>query len=70
MLNGLFAATVPSNGQARPIRFCDGATVGLIVLPANAGADFEKSGLVAGHRVHRSRPATDDRENPTEAPLR
>jgi hypothetical protein len=45
----LLAPAVPSNSYARPIRFSYGATVGLIVSPANAVADFEQSGLVAGH---------------------
>ena len=49
MQNLLLAATIPFDGYARPILFSDGALIGLIVLPANALADIEKSGLVAGH---------------------
>ena len=49
MQNGLLPPTVPSNSYARPIRFSDGARVGLIVSPANAVADTEGSGLLAGH---------------------
>ena len=51
MQNGLLAAIVPFDGYASPIHFSDGATVGLIVSPANALADFEESGLVAGHSL-------------------
>ena len=47
--NCLLAAIVPFDGYASPILFSDGALIGLIVLPANAVADIEKSGLVAGH---------------------
>jgi hypothetical protein len=48
--NGLLATAIPFDGYyARPIRFSDGATVGLIVSPTNAVADFEQSGLIAGH---------------------
>jgi hypothetical protein len=47
--NGLLAANIPFEGYARPILFSDGALIGLIVLPANAVADVEKSRLVAGH---------------------
>jgi hypothetical protein len=47
--NGLLATAIPFDGYARPIRFSDGATVGLIVSPAHAVSYFEKSGLVAGH---------------------
>ena len=49
MLNGLLAAIIPLDDDTRPIRFGDGALVGLIVLPANAVADFEESGLFTGH---------------------
>ena len=49
MLGGLLAAIVPFDGCACPIRLSDGATVGLIVSPTNAVADFEQSGLIAGH---------------------
>jgi hypothetical protein len=49
MQNLLLAATIPFDGYARPILFNDGALIGWIVLPANAGERLEKSGLVAGH---------------------
>jgi hypothetical protein len=49
MLDGLLAAIIPFDGYACPVRFSDGATVGLIVSPANAVASFQKSGLFAGH---------------------
>jgi hypothetical protein len=49
MQNLLLAATIPFDGYTRPILFSDGALIGLIALPANAVADIEKSGLVAGH---------------------
>ena len=41
--------TIPFDRYTRPILFSDGALIGLIVLPASAVADIEKSGLVAGH---------------------
>jgi hypothetical protein len=41
MQNGLIAAIIPFDGYASPILFSDGALIGLIVLPANAVADFE-----------------------------
>jgi hypothetical protein len=47
--NGLLAAIVPFDGYARPVRFNDGALIVPIVMPANAVADVELSGLVAGH---------------------
>ena len=47
--NGLLAAIIPFDGDASPIRFSDCARVILIVVPANTVADFELSGLVAGH---------------------
>jgi hypothetical protein len=40
VLNALLAAIVPLDGHASPIRFGDGALVGLIFLPANAVTDF------------------------------
>jgi hypothetical protein len=40
MQNGLLTAIVPFDGYACPIRFGYGATVGLIVSPANAVASF------------------------------
>jgi hypothetical protein len=49
MQNLLLAATIPLDGYAWPILFNDGALIGLIVLPANAVADVEKSRLFAGH---------------------
>jgi len=49
VLNGLLAAVIPLYDQTGPIRFGDRALVGLIALPANAVADFEESGLFAGH---------------------
>ena len=49
MKNGLLTAIVPFDGYACPIRFSDGATVGLIVSPANEVADLERSGFGAGH---------------------
>ena len=49
MKNGLLAAIIPFDGYARPILFSDGALILLIILPANAVADSEGSGLVAGH---------------------
>jgi hypothetical protein len=57
MKNGLLAAIVPFDGYASPIRFRHGATVGLIVSPANSVADFECSRLVAGHLSSRKRPS-------------
>ena len=49
MKNGLLGTIIPLNGYARPIRFSDGATVGLIVSPANAVANLKESRLVTGH---------------------
>jgi hypothetical protein len=49
MHNGLHAAIIPLDGNARPIRFSDSALIDLIVFPANAVADFQESGLFAGH---------------------
>jgi hypothetical protein len=49
MQNSLFAAIVPSDGDTSPIHLCDCASVGLVILPANAVAGFQSSGLCAGH---------------------
>jgi hypothetical protein len=48
--NLLIASIVPFDGHSRPIQSNDEATVGLIILPANAVAYLEKSGLFASHR--------------------
>ena len=47
--NSLLAAIIPLDGHTCPIRFCDGAAVGWIGVPADEGADLELSGLFAGH---------------------
>lgn len=39
--NRLLAAVIPFDGYAGPILFSDGASIGLIVLPANTIADVE-----------------------------
>jgi hypothetical protein len=49
MKNGLFAAIIPFDGYARPILFSDRALIVLVGVPANAVAEFELPGLVAGH---------------------
>ena len=49
MHHGLLASTIPFDGYARPILFRDGALIGLVVLPGNLVADFQESGLFAGH---------------------
>jgi hypothetical protein len=49
MRNSLFGAIVPFNRYASPIRFCDCALIASVVLPTNRVADFEGSGLAAGH---------------------
>jgi hypothetical protein len=38
--DGLLAAIIPFDSYASPILFSDRALIGLIVLPANASADF------------------------------
>ena len=48
--NGLLTTTtVPLDRYTGPIRFGDGALVGIVLLPADFVADFEVSGLFAGH---------------------
>jgi hypothetical protein len=47
--NGLFATIIPFDGYARPIFFSDRALIVLVGVPANAVAEFELPGLVAGH---------------------
>jgi hypothetical protein len=49
MQHGLLVAIVPLESYARPILFRDGALVVFVLAPANASADFEYSGLIAGH---------------------
>ena len=49
MQHGLPVAIVPLESYARPILFRDGALIVLVFAPANASADFEYSGLIAGH---------------------
>jgi hypothetical protein len=48
MHDSLLAAIVPFNSYACPAYFSDDATVGVIVLPANAVTDFKRPGLFAG----------------------
>jgi len=47
--SGLLAAIVPFDGYARPILLGNSALMIFIILPANAVANVEKSGLFAGH---------------------
>jgi hypothetical protein len=49
MQDGLFAAIVPPDGDTSPIHLCDCASVGLVILPANAVAGLQSSGLCADH---------------------
>ena len=49
MQHGLPVAIVPLESYARPILFRDGALIVLVFAPANASADLESSGLIAGH---------------------
>jgi hypothetical protein len=49
MQHGLPVAIVPLESYARPILFRDGALIVLVFAPANASADLEYSGLIAGH---------------------
>ena len=44
-------AIVPFDSYSRPILFNDAAKVGCHCPPTNAVANFEKSGLLAGHFV-------------------
>jgi hypothetical protein len=49
--NGLLAAIIPFDSYARPIGFNNGAQIRCRGSPANAVADVQLSGLVAGHFV-------------------
>jgi hypothetical protein len=40
MQNSLFAAVIPLDGDAGPIRFRNDALIRFVLLPANAVADF------------------------------
>jgi hypothetical protein len=46
--NGLQAAIIPFDCYARPVLCGDGATVGLLVLPADPFANADGSGWFAG----------------------
>ncbi len=52
--DGLLAPAVPFEGDAGPVRFGDGALIGLVVAPADAGAYVQQSGLGSGHLFYRS----------------
>jgi hypothetical protein len=45
MQDRLFAAIIPFDGDACPVRFRDGALVGLVFLPTNFVAASQLSGL-------------------------
>jgi hypothetical protein len=60
MQHGLPVAIVPLETYARPILFRDGALVVFVFAPANASADFEYSGLIAGHLFCVATPIEDD----------
>jgi hypothetical protein len=60
MQHGLPVAIVPLETYARPILFRDGALVVFVFAPANASADFEYSGLIAGHLFRVATPIEDD----------
>ena len=49
MKDGLLAAIIPCDGHASPIDLPDGALIIFISIPANAVANFEFPGFVAGH---------------------
>jgi len=49
MQHGLPVAIIPLESYARPILFRDSALIVFVFAPANASADFEYSGLIAGH---------------------
>jgi hypothetical protein len=60
MQHGLLVAIVPLESYARPILFRDSALIVLVFAPANASADFEYSGLIAGHLFRVATPIEDD----------
>jgi hypothetical protein len=49
MQNRLLAPAIPFDYQSRPTFFGYDALVGLVILPTNLIADFQESGLFAGH---------------------
>ena len=56
--NGLLAAIIPPDGNARPIRFDDDTKIILVRIPADAVVDLERSRLSAGHVASRIRRCT------------
>jgi hypothetical protein len=49
VLDSVGVAIVPSDGHTAPICSDNGALIGDTRFPANTVANFEKSGLIAGH---------------------
>jgi hypothetical protein len=56
MLDSVHVSIIPRDCDAAPSRSDNRALIGCAGFPANAVASFEKSGLVAGHRLDSNRP--------------